>query len=105
MEIAPGQLLDETALSVEFGISRTPLREVIQRLCGEGYLSSQENRGAKVSSMDFASMRKFFQTAPMIYAAVARLAAENANEAQIEKLKNIINNLCRILHEDLIIDL
>lgn len=89
MQIAPGQLLDETALSQEFGISRTPLREVIQRLVGEGYLSSQENRGAKVASMDISTMRHFFQAAPMIYASIARLAAEAANAAQIDTLKSI----------------
>lgn len=91
LDIEPGSVLDETEISEEYKLSRTPLREVFQRLGGEGFLILEENRGAKVSSMDFASMRKFFQTAPMIYAAVARLAAENANEAQIEKLKNIQN--------------
>jgi len=89
MEIAPGQLLDETALSKEFGISRTPLREAIQRLVGEGYLSSQENRGAKVASMDISTMRHFFQAAPMIYASIARLAAEQATTAQLDKLKSV----------------
>ena len=89
MQIAPGQMLDETALSHEFGISRTPLREVIQRLVGEGYLSSQENRGAKVASMDISTMRHFFQAAPMIYASIARLAAELASPNQVEKLKSI----------------
>ncbi len=89
MEIVPGQLLDETALSQEFGISRTPLREVIQRLCGEGYLSSQENRGAKVASMDISTMRHFFQAAPMIYASVARLAAERATTNQVDGLKSV----------------
>ncbi|MEP0940460.1 MAG: GntR family transcriptional regulator [Rhizobiaceae bacterium] len=89
MEIAPGQLLDETALSQEFGISRTPLREVIQRLVGEGYLSSQENRGAKVASMDISTMRHFFQAAPMIYASIARLAAEHADNTQVEALRFI----------------
>ena len=67
---------------------RTPLREVFQKLAGEGYLSLQENRGAKVSSMDLENMRKFFQSAPMIYSAIARLAAENANPSQIEELKS-----------------
>jgi len=89
MDIAPGQVLDETALSKEFGISRTPLREVIQRLCGEGYLTSQENRGAKVASMDLTTMRHFFQAAPMIYASISRLAAEQATAQQITELASI----------------
>ena len=89
LAIAPGTLLDETRISEEFGISRTPLREVFQRLAGEGYLTLENNRSAKVSSMDLFSMRNFFQTAPMIYAAVGRLAAENARPDQIELLKDI----------------
>ena len=36
-----------------------------------------QNRGAKVASMDIGVMRVFFQTAPMVYANIARLAAEN----------------------------
>lgn len=87
LEIAPGCLLDEAALSEEFGLSRTPLREVYQSLAGDGYLSISRNRGAKVSSMDLESMRNFFQTAPMIYSAVGRLATENANAQQVVDLK------------------
>jgi DNA-binding GntR family transcriptional regulator len=82
-------MLDETLLSQEYGLSRTPLREVFQKLAGDGYLSQSENRGTKVSSMDLANMRNFFQSAPMIYAAVARLAAENATKKQIESLKHV----------------
>ena len=88
LDIQPGSTLDETLLSEEYGLSRTPLREVFHRLAGDGYLSQNKNRGTKVSSMDLASMRNFFQSAPMIYAAVARLAAENASSQQIEELKS-----------------
>lgn len=87
LDIKPGTMLDETQLSELYDLSRTPLREVIQKMAGEGYLSLEENRGAKVSSMDLESMRKFFQSAPMIYSAVARLAAENASAVQLLELK------------------
>ena len=85
----PGSVLDETELSARFGLSRTPLREVFHGLAGEGYLRLEKNRGAKVSSMDLASMRNFFATAPMVYAAVARMAAEAASRTQINALKQI----------------
>jgi len=87
LDIQPGSILDETLLSEEYGLSRTPLREVFQKLAGDGYLSQNEYRGTKVSSMDLASMRNFFQSAPMIYSAVARLASENATARQLEELK------------------
>ena len=89
LEIAPGTPLDEVALSAVYGLSRTPLREVLQRLSGEGYVYIAANRGASVSSMDLNIMRSFFQTAPMIYTAVSRLAAENAVPHQIIALKKI----------------
>ena len=95
LDIQPGSTLDETLLSEEYGLSRTPLREVFQKLAGDGYLVQNENRGTKVSSMDLTSMRNFFQTAPMIYAAVARLAAENASGQQIEDLKSVQMNFRR----------
>lgn len=89
LEIAPGSLLDEATLCEEFNLSRTPLREVIHGLAGDGYLSVVRNRGAKVSSMDIESMRNFFQTAPMIYSAVGRLAVENATPEQIDELREV----------------
>lgn len=95
LDIQPGSTLDETLLSEEYGLSRTPLREVFQKLAGDGYLTQNENRGTKVSSMDLTSMRNFFQAAPMIYAAVARLAAENAKSPQIEELKLAQKNFRR----------
>jgi DNA-binding GntR family transcriptional regulator len=87
LDLEPGLVLDETEISEKYDLSRTPLREVFQKLSGEGYLHIEENRGAKVSSMDIRSMRTFFQSAPMIYAAMTRLATENATPAQLEQLK------------------
>ena len=89
LDLKPGSALDEMALSTKYDLSRTPMREVFQRLAGAGYVSIESNRGASVSSMDLETMRGFFQTAPMIYAAVARLAAELGTDAQIRELKKI----------------
>jgi len=47
LDIQPGSTLDETLLSEEYGLSRTPLREVFQKLAGDGYLAQNENRGTK----------------------------------------------------------
>lgn len=87
MDIAPGSDLDETALSNGYGMSRTPFREVLQRLAGSGYVALSENRGAKVASLDLAVLQTFFRTAPLIYASMARLAAENRSPTQLEALK------------------
>ncbi len=85
-DLAPGSDLDEVTLTERYGVSRTPLREVFQRLAGEGYINLTANRGAKVSSMDLPAMRTFFQTAPMIYASIARLAAEHRTREELDAL-------------------
>ncbi len=87
LELEPSCDLDEAQLSEDFGISRTPLREVFRQLSGEGYLEMRANRGARVSAMTHTTLRDFFLAAPMIYAAITRLAAGNATAAQIAALK------------------
>lgn len=84
----PGSYLDEAELSKRYDISRPPLREVLNQLAGEGYVILQKNRGAQVAPMTHLTMRNFFMAAPMIYAAVSRLAAEHATDAQIMRLKD-----------------
>ncbi|MEB8388726.1 GntR family transcriptional regulator [Rhodobacteraceae bacterium KMM 6894] len=83
----PGSDIDEAALSAELSISRTPLREVLRQLVGEGFVVLRENRSARVADMSFSTMRDFFIAAPMIYGAVLRLAAQNASADQIEALR------------------
>ena len=89
MDIAPGAALDEASLAEEYQISRTPLREILHRLAGGGFVRLEENRGAKVESMDLASLRVFFQTAPLIYSSIARQAAENRSTAQLDDLRRV----------------
>ena len=89
LDIAPGSDLDEVSLCERYGMSRTPMREILQRLAGEGYVDLAQNRGAKVASMDLHVMRMFFQTAPVIYANVARLAAENCQAGDVPGLQAI----------------
>ena len=87
LELAPDQDLDEVSLSEEYGISRTPVRDVLRQLAGEGYLDIRENRGARVIPMNLVTLRDFFLVAPMIYEAVGRLAVENFRPSQLSELK------------------
>jgi len=88
LALSPGEILDEVSLAEAFGISRTPMREILQRLAGEGYVALEKNRSAQVSPMDFRTMHDFFQTAPMIYASASRIAAENATPDRVAALKD-----------------
>lgn len=49
--LRPGQQLTEAELAKSLGVSRSPLREAMQRLTGEGLLVAHRNRGLFVQSM------------------------------------------------------
>jgi DNA-binding GntR family transcriptional regulator len=87
LRLQPGAAIDEASLAAGYGVSRTPFREVLQRLAGEGYVELLDNRGAKVASMDLATLRTFYQTAPLVYASIARLAAAHRTPAQLDALR------------------
>jgi DNA-binding GntR family transcriptional regulator len=88
LELQPDHDLDEVQLSEEYGISRTPVRDVLRRLAGEGYVEIRENRGARVIPMNHATLRDFFLVAPLIYEAVGRLAVQNFRAGQMGELKD-----------------
>lgn len=87
MELGPDELLDEASLTAQYGLSRTPVREIFQRLAGEGYLEIVEKRGVRVIPMSYATLRNFFLVAPLIYTAIGRLAVQNFKPAQLKALK------------------
>jgi DNA-binding GntR family transcriptional regulator len=88
LELPPDQDIDEVSLSEEYGISRTPVRDVLRQLAGEGYVDIRENRGARVIPMNYATLRDFFLVAPMIYEAVGRLAVQHFKPGQMTDLKD-----------------
>jgi DNA-binding GntR family transcriptional regulator len=88
LELAPDQDLDEVSLSEEYGISRTPVRDVLRQLAAEGYVDIRENRGARVIPMNLVTLRDFFLVAPIIYEAVGRLAVQNFRPALLSQLKD-----------------
>lgn len=87
LRLVPGADLDEARLSESFSLSRTPLREILRDLAGEGYVELYTGRGARVAELSHANLRDFFLAAPMIYGAIMRLAAHNATGAQIDSLQ------------------
>lgn len=58
LELKPGSILSETALSERFQISRTPLRDVLKQLAHEGYIDVYPKRGNLVSYIDLESVEQ-----------------------------------------------
>lgn len=89
MEYEPGQLLDEKVFAEEFGVSRTPVREVILRLEYEKLLEIIPRGGIFVKRIDFQEMRDVYLTRILIEGEVAKLAAINITQDQLNEIENI----------------
>jgi DNA-binding GntR family transcriptional regulator len=81
MEFLPGQMISETALAQQFGVSRTPVREALIQLSNIGFVEVLPQRGTYVSklSMEKILEARFIREALEV-AVVTQLAA-NTNEA------------------------
>lgn len=75
--LAPGSPIDEVQLAERFRISRTPIREALVRLSGEGLVSTLPNRSTMVSNIDFLNLHTFFDALVLMYRVTTRLAAQH----------------------------
>lgn len=57
LDLPPGSRLREEQLAEQFGVSRTPIRQVLDRLEFEGLVKQSEGRGASVSTLDPRELR------------------------------------------------
>jgi len=86
LELRPGEDLDEASLVQRFAVSRTPVREALIRLAGEGLVIMLPNRGARVAPIDLANIRGFFEALELCQRAVTRWAALRHRPADLDRI-------------------
>lgn len=85
--LAPGSAIDEVQLAERFGMSRTPIREALVRLAGEGLIETLPNRSTLVSSIDFLNMQAYFDALTLMYRVTTQLAAKNYRPDDLETIR------------------
>ena len=83
LTLAPGELLDEMSLSRRFGFSRSPIREALIRLVGEGLVVNLPNRTTIVAPVDIAQFPKYVDALDIAQRVNTRLAAELRSDADL----------------------
>lgn len=84
--VLPNQRINEVTLAAELEISRTPLREALNRLVAEGLLV-QRDRGFSAPDLEAESVRQLFEARTEIECSIVRLACERAAEDDLERLE------------------
>lgn len=83
----PGEPIDEIGLAERLSMSRTPVREALVRLAGEGLVTMLPNRSTLVSQIDFPNLHHFFDALTLMYRVTTRLAAEFHNAADLDRIR------------------
>ncbi|MFD1341234.1 GntR family transcriptional regulator [Litorisediminicola beolgyonensis] len=89
-----GTRLDEVRLAQRFGVSRTPMREALQRLSLSGLVEQKPRRGVFVRQPSPVELIEMFEVMAELEAVCGRLAALRIDEAALEELADA-NTRCR----------
>jgi DNA-binding GntR family transcriptional regulator len=85
----PGDRLVESELAERFGVSRTPIREALQRLETQSMLS-RTGRSLIVASLDHNQMAELYAVRAELEGLAARLAAQHASPEEVRVLKKMV---------------
>jgi DNA-binding GntR family transcriptional regulator len=88
-EFAPGDWVDEQALAIQYGISRTPMREAIKVLASEGLITMKMRRGAYVTEVSKSDLSQIFTVLALLEGQACREVAKIATEKELDELDSL----------------
>jgi DNA-binding GntR family transcriptional regulator len=89
-----GELLTESDLSRQLGVSTTPVHEAMVRLASEGFVELLPRRGVRVVRLTPRDIEEIMEVREALEAAVVRLAVERLTDADLEFLDDQLQT-CR----------
>lgn len=99
-EIPPGSLLNELAAMKRLRIGRTPLREAIQRLRRDGFVTVIPRRGTLVTEINITDLAAVYEVRTHLESWEAGLAAERATAADRVEAARLMNELKALTEHD-----
>jgi DNA-binding GntR family transcriptional regulator len=87
LTLPPGAPLDETQLARRFGLSRSPVREALNRLSAQNLVVMLPNRSTLVAPVDMTAFPRYVEALDLLQRITTRLAAEHRTEADIAEMK------------------
>jgi DNA-binding GntR family transcriptional regulator len=95
-QIPENTRLSEAALAKAFGVSRTPVREALRQLAGEGLLRFEKGRGATVPAVSVKEVVDAYQVRMQLFGLAAGLAAQRITAAELEKLEESYDRMVQL---------
>jgi DNA-binding GntR family transcriptional regulator len=93
----PGTRIVERELTARLKVSRTPIREALQRLEQDQLVLCYPHRGYYVRLPDYEEAQQAYETRRILEAACGELAAQRATGEQIETMRKLVRNGWKML--------
>jgi DNA-binding GntR family transcriptional regulator len=87
--LKPGTRLRADDLAKKLGVSKTPVREALRKLQAEDLITAQPGNALTVKSISEDQLIEIYYTREALEGMAARLAAENAGQIELAKLRAI----------------
>lgn len=98
--LAGGQRLKVSELAERFGVSTSPVREVLRRMQGEGFVEIHPNRGATVKATDAGSIQNIFEVLQMLEPYFVNWFADYAQPELLDELEDIQARIHKLPHSE-----
>jgi len=89
-DFKPGDRLNEGALARELGVSRTPIREALNRLTADGFLSHSLGQGFFRRRPEVSEIFNLYEFRQLIEKGAAAIAVARATAADLDALDNFL---------------
>jgi DNA-binding GntR family transcriptional regulator len=90
-------LLRENDLAAEFGVSRTPIREVLQRLALEGLVESKNGVGTIVTALDYRKIKDVYEMRLRIAPLIGDLSPNGVEPRHIKRVESLLDRARRLV--------
>jgi len=98
-ELYPGQRVRDLDLATQLGVSRTPVREALQRLEDEGLVEMLPGASTRIVPLDTQAAREAFPVVAVLHALATRLAVETLTEQDLVSLRQANESLIAALED------
>jgi DNA-binding GntR family transcriptional regulator len=85
-DFPPGHQIRDLEVAQSLGVSRTPVREALQRLADDGLVETAPGAATRVTRIDVGAVRNIYPIVGALHALAVRLAAERIGAAEIDEL-------------------
>lgn len=91
LELAPGAVIRDDDLQARLGLGRTPIREALQRLVRDQFVTVIPRRGMFVSTVDVDDLTSLYETRSMLEPYAIRLACARGTAAQWDEMAAVLD--------------